>query len=72
MEFLHRLRDAETLNSLCGAPHNRKVTNGFPSGWGAKVHADICSIVATGRLAGRSPLSAIRAALAALPGLAAA
>ena len=33
----------------------RKVTNGFRSGWGAKVYADLCSIVATGRLAGRSP-----------------
>jgi len=43
----------------------RKVTNGFRSGWGAKVYADICSIVATGRLAGRSPLAAIRSALAA-------
>ena len=45
----------------------RKVTNGFRSGWGAKVYADICSIVATGRLAGRSPLASIRAALAAAP-----
>jgi transposase len=43
----------------------RKVTNGFRSGWGAKVYADICSIVATGRLVGRSPLAAIRSALAA-------
>lgn len=43
----------------------RKVTNGFRSCWGAKVYADLCSIVATGRLAGRSPLAAIRAALAA-------
>lgn len=45
----------------------RKVTNGFRSGWGAKVYADLCSIVATGRINGRSPLSAIRAALAAAP-----
>jgi hypothetical protein len=30
----------------------RKVTNGFRSEWGAKVYADLCSIVATGRLAG--------------------
>ena len=43
----------------------RKVTNGFRSSWGAKVYADLCSIVATGRIKGRSPLSAIRAALAA-------
>jgi transposase len=35
----------------------RKVTNGFRSGWGAKVYADIRSIVATGRLTGRSPLA---------------
>jgi transposase len=41
----------------------RKVTNCFRSDWGAKVYADICSIVATGRLNGRSPLTAIRAAL---------
>jgi transposase len=45
----------------------RKVTNGFRSGWSAKVYADICSIVATGRLAGPSALSAIRAAHAAAP-----
>lgn len=41
----------------------RKVTNCFRSEWGAKVYADICSIVSTGRLHGRSPLAAIRAAL---------
>ena len=41
----------------------RKVTNGFRSQWGAKVYADLCSIVSTGRLHGRSPLAAIRAAL---------
>jgi len=39
------------------------VTNGFRSDWGAKVYADLCSIVATGRLNGRSPFAAIRAAL---------
>ncbi len=42
----------------------RKVTNCFRSGWGAKVYADLCSIVATGRLAGRSPLASLRAVLA--------
>jgi transposase len=42
----------------------RKVTNGFRSAWGAEVYADISSIVATGRLNGRSPLDAIRACLA--------
>jgi transposase len=43
----------------------RKVTNGFRSAWGAEVYADICSIVATGRLNGRTALEAIRTALAA-------
>ena len=42
----------------------RRVTNGFRSVWGAKVYADQRSIVATGRLAGRSPLASLRAALA--------
>jgi transposase len=42
----------------------RKVTNGFRSTWGAKVYADVCSIVATGRMAGQTALAAIRAALA--------
>lgn len=45
----------------------RKVTNCFRSVWGAKVYADLRSIVATGRLAGRSPLPAIRAVLAPAP-----
>jgi transposase len=43
----------------------RKVTNGFRSIWGAKVYADVCSIVGTARLAGQTALAAIRAALAA-------
>ena len=43
----------------------RKVTNGFRSAWGAEVYADICSIVATGRLNGRTALAAITEALAA-------
>ena len=41
----------------------RKITNCFRSEWGAKLYADLCSIVATGRLHGRSPLAAIRDAL---------
>ena len=41
----------------------RKVTNGFRSAWGAKVYADVCSLVATGKFAGKSALAAIRAAL---------
>jgi transposase len=45
----------------------RKVTNGFRSGWGAKVYADVCSIVATGKLAGRCALKAIRDALSVKP-----
>ena len=43
----------------------RKVTNGFRSEWGAKVYADLCSIVETGRRNGRSAIAAIRDALAA-------
>ena len=43
----------------------RKVTNGFRSEWGAKVYADLCSIVGTGRRNGRSALAAIRDTLAA-------
>jgi hypothetical protein len=35
------------------------VTNGFRSDWGAKVYADLCSIVATGRLNGKSPRAAL-------------
>ena len=37
----------------------------FRSEWGAKVYADLCSVVATGRLAGRTALAVIRGALAA-------
>ena len=46
-------------------PHFRRVTNGFRSEWGAKVCADLCSVVATGRLVGRTALAVIRDALAA-------
>ena len=65
--FLTR-RDVEPTNngserSLRPSVIFRRVTNGFRSDWGAKVYADICSIVSTGRLHGRSPLAAIRAAL---------
>jgi transposase len=66
--FLTR-RDVEPTNNeseraLRPSVIFRKVTNGFRSDWGAKVYADFCSIVATGRIQGRSPLAAIRAALA--------
>jgi len=65
--FLTR-RDVEPTNnvserSLRPSVIFRKVTNGFRSDWGAKIYADLCSIVGTGRLNGRSPLTAIRAAL---------
>jgi hypothetical protein len=49
---------------LCGAPHKRKVTNGFRSEWGAKTYAALCSIVETGRRNSRNALTAIRDALA--------
>ena len=69
--FLTR-RDVEPTNNVSERALRpsvifRKVTNGFRSNWGAKVYADLCSIVATGRLNGRSPLAAIRQALAAAP-----
>ena len=65
--FLRR-RDVEPTNNgsereLRPSVIFRKVTNGFRSLWGAKAHADLRSIVATGRLAGYGPLSAIRAVL---------
>ena len=74
--FLTR-RDVEPTNNVSERALRpsvifRKVTNGFRSGWGAKVYADLCSIVATGRIKGRSPLASLRAALAPLPGPAAA
>jgi transposase len=65
--FLTR-RDVEPTNNaseraLRPSVIFRKVTNGFRSDWGAKVYADICSIVSTGRIHGRSAIAAIRAAL---------
>src|SRR5467141_3889358 len=52
--FLTR-RDVEATNNeseraLRPSVIFRRVTNGFRSEWGAKVYADLCSIVATGRL----------------------
>ena len=69
--FLTR-RDVEPTNNeseraLRPSVIFRKVTNGFRSEWGAKVYADLCSIVETGRRAGRSALSSLRDALAAPP-----
>jgi transposase len=65
--FLKR-RDAEPTNNqseraLRPSVIFRKVTNGFRSLWGAKLYADLRSIVETGRRNGRSALTAIRAAL---------
>ena len=39
----------------------RKVTNGFRSGWGAKVHAGYRSVTGTARLKGSTALQAVRA-----------
>ena len=63
-------RDVEPTNNGCERELRpsvifRKVTNCFRSYWGSQVYADICSIVGTGRRNGRSPLDAIRDALAA-------
>ena len=76
MVFLAR-RDVDPTNNVSERELRpsvifRKVTNGFRSLWGAKAHADLRSIVATGRLAGRSPLAAIRAVMAPASGHAAA
>ena len=74
--FMSR-RDVEPTNNGCERELRpsvifRKVTNCFRSHWGSQVYADIRSVVATGRLNGRSPLAAIRAALAAPTGAASA
>ncbi len=41
----------------------RKVTNGFRSTWGARVYADICSVISTGLLNGHTALASIRECL---------
>jgi transposase len=66
--FLAR-RDVEPTNNgsereLRPSVIFRKVTNCFRSRWGAKVYADLRSIVATGRRHGQSPLASLRAVLA--------
>ena len=38
----------------------RKVTNGFRTEWGAKLYADIRSVIETGRRRAIGPLEAIR------------
>ena len=75
MVFLTR-RDVDPTNNVSERELRpsvvfRKVTNGFRSLWGAKAHADLRSIVATGRRAGQSPLAAIRAILTPTSGAAA-
>jgi transposase len=67
--FLTR-RDVEATNNaseraLRPSVIFRRVTNGFRSEGGAKVYANLCSIAATGRVAGNSALAAIRDPLAA-------
>ena len=69
--FLER-RDVDPTNNVSERALRpsvifRKVTNCFRSGWGAKVYADLRSIVATGRINGRSPLASLRAVLAPTP-----
>ena len=46
------------------------MTNGFRSGWGAEVYANICSVIATGLLNGRTALNAIRNTLWGTPPMA--
>ena len=70
-------RDVEPTNNGCERELRpsvifRKVTNCFRSDWGSHLYADIRSVVATGRLNGRSPLDAIQAVLAAPTGTASA
>lgn len=48
----------------------RKVTGGFRSIWGAQTYAAAVSVIATGRLHGRSALQALQASLAGRPVLA--
>ena len=65
-------RDVPTTNNQCERALRpsvifRKVTGGFPSQWGAHTYADALSVIATGRLHGRSALQALRDALAGRP-----
>ena len=65
-------RDVPYTNNACERALRpsvifRKVTNGFRAQWGAKVYAAAVSVIATGRLYGRSALNALRAALAGVP-----
>jgi transposase len=65
-------RDVAATNNACErAPRPsvifRKVTNCFRAEWGAKVYAAAASVIATGRLHGRTALDSPRAALAGVP-----
>jgi transposase len=56
-------RNVDSTNNACERTLRpsvifRRVTNGFPSDWSAKGYADLCSVVATGRLNGLHPLQA--------------
>ncbi len=69
--FLTR-RDVPATNNDCERALRpsvifRKVTGGFRSQWGARTYADALSVIATGRLHGRSALQALRDALAGRP-----
>ena len=62
-------RDLPTTNNACERALRpsvifRKVTNGFRAEWGARVYAAAASVIATGRMHGRTALEALRAALA--------
>ncbi len=65
-------RDVPATNNQCERALRpsvifRKVTGGFRSQWGARTYADALSVIATGRLHGRSALQALRDALAGRP-----
>ena len=69
--FISR-RDVPATNNECERALRpsvifRKVTGGFRSQWGARTYADALSVIATGRLHGRSAFQALRDALAGRP-----
>ena len=62
-------RDVPYTNNACERALRpsvifRKVTGGFRAEWGARVYAAAASVIATGRLHGRTAFGALRAALA--------
>ena len=62
-------RDVPYTNNACERALRpsvifRKVTNGFRAQWGANVYAAAASVIATGRIHGRTALDALRRALA--------